>query len=96
MKIVLAKPTSDPELSIIELDAERKIRSLMMKIECAVCNKPVKSFQVNEDFATMETKFIVFCHGKSEEVRLPRILIDGRMIEPGRAFEKKNLIECSK
>ncbi len=74
-------------------NTERKIRSLMSSIICAVCNKPVKSFQVNEDMETIEMKFRVFCHGKSEEVKLHRMLLEQYVIEPGRAFEKKNLIE---
>ena len=67
---------------------ERQIRSLMMKIECAVCHKPIKSFQVNEDRERMGTKFKVFCHGESEEVNLDRMLTEDCKIEPGIAFEK--------
>ena len=56
-------------------------------IQCAKCNKSVDRIEKEECSLSLDTRYIVYCHGDREEVRLSKSLIeDSLSIEPGVAF----------
>lgn len=57
---------------------------------CAICNKPVDKVESNYDIAYGGKRFVVYCHGDTEEGFLDDVLVEDNVnVKFGQAFIDK-------